>query len=153
MRSLAEIGFEAEADAFRRFIQRSTAGHVEDLQILYGVGGERRIGEQDIPELEGYRGAPVRVGNAAIAQTQTQAKTFWSVRENQSGAQKREGAAWKHDVSVPVSKIADFIEGIRAAIIDKDRKPRWRPETIEAVTPDIVDRHFRSVGKLELTFE
>src|SRR5215469_16277364 len=47
----------------------------------------------------------------------------------------------------------DFIEGIRAAIIDKDRNPRWRPETIEAVTPDIVDRHFRSLGELELTFE
>jgi len=47
----------------------------------------------------------------------------------------------------------DFIEGIRAAIIDKDRQPRWRPETIEAVTPDIVDRHFRSLGELELTFE
>jgi enoyl-CoA hydratase/carnithine racemase len=47
----------------------------------------------------------------------------------------------------------DFIEGIRAAIIDKDRKPRWRPDKIEAVTPDIVDRHFRSVGELELTFE
>jgi enoyl-CoA hydratase len=47
----------------------------------------------------------------------------------------------------------DFIEGIRAAIIDKDRNPRWRPATIEAVTPDIVDRHFQSVGELELTFE
>jgi enoyl-CoA hydratase len=47
----------------------------------------------------------------------------------------------------------DFIEGIRAAIIDKDRNPRWRPETIEVVTPDIVDRHFRSLGELELTFE
>jgi enoyl-CoA hydratase len=47
----------------------------------------------------------------------------------------------------------DFIEGIRAAIIDKDRNPRWRPDKIEAVTPEIVDRHFRSVGKLELTFE
>ena len=47
----------------------------------------------------------------------------------------------------------DFIEGIRAAIIDKDRKPHWRPDTIEAVTRDIVDRHFRSVGDLELRFE
>jgi enoyl-CoA hydratase len=47
----------------------------------------------------------------------------------------------------------DFIEGIRAAIIDKDRNPRWRPEKIEAVTRQIVDRHFRTVGELELTFE
>jgi enoyl-CoA hydratase/carnithine racemase len=46
----------------------------------------------------------------------------------------------------------DFIEGIRAAIIDKDRNPRWRPDKIEAVTPEIVDRHFWSVGELELTF-
>jgi len=47
----------------------------------------------------------------------------------------------------------DFIEGIRAAIVDKDRNPRWRPDEIEAVTPELVDRHFRGVGGLELTFE
>ena len=47
----------------------------------------------------------------------------------------------------------DFIEGIRATIVDKDRKPRWKPDQIEAVAPDLVDRHFRRVGALELTFE
>jgi enoyl-CoA hydratase len=47
----------------------------------------------------------------------------------------------------------DFIEGIRAAIVDKDRNPRWQPDKIEAVTPELVDRHFRGVGGLELTFE
>ncbi|MFY9835631.1 MAG: enoyl-CoA hydratase/isomerase family protein [Xanthobacteraceae bacterium] len=47
----------------------------------------------------------------------------------------------------------DFIEGIRAAIVDKDRNPRWQPDKIEAVTPDLVDRHFRRLGALELTFE
>src|SRR6516165_581581 len=46
----------------------------------------------------------------------------------------------------------DFIEGIRATIVDKDRNPRWLPETIEAVTRAIVDRHFQSVGELELKF-
>jgi GH15 family glucan-1,4-alpha-glucosidase len=72
--SLAEIGFDSEADAFRRFIQRSTAGHVDDLQIMYGLGGERRIAEQEVAELEGFRGArPVRVGNDAMAQTQLDA--------------------------------------------------------------------------------
>jgi enoyl-CoA hydratase len=47
----------------------------------------------------------------------------------------------------------DFIEGIRAAIVDKDRNPRWQPDKIEWVTPDLVDRHFRRVGALELKFE
>jgi enoyl-CoA hydratase len=46
----------------------------------------------------------------------------------------------------------DFIEGIRAQIVDKDRNPRWQPDTLEAVTPEIVDRHFKPVGDLELTF-
>jgi enoyl-CoA hydratase len=47
----------------------------------------------------------------------------------------------------------DFIEGIRAAIVDKDRNPSWLPDKIEAVTPAIVARHFKSIGALELKFE
>lgn len=47
----------------------------------------------------------------------------------------------------------DFIEGIRAAVVDKDRNPVWRPDRLEAVTPELVARHFRSVGALELTFD
>jgi GH15 family glucan-1,4-alpha-glucosidase len=74
VRSLAAAGLEREADGFRRFIQRTSAGHVEDLQIVYGLGGERRIGEQEIDALEGYRGVgPVRAGNGAVGQTQLDA--------------------------------------------------------------------------------
>jgi enoyl-CoA hydratase len=63
--------------------------------------------------------------------------------------------SFAQDYRIALACIAghDFIEGIRAAIIDKDRNPRWRPDKIEAVTREIVDRHFRSVGELELTFE
>jgi enoyl-CoA hydratase len=63
--------------------------------------------------------------------------------------------SFAQDYRIALACIAghDFIEGIRAAIIDKDRNPRWRPEKIEAVTREIVDRHFRTVGELELTFE
>ncbi len=46
----------------------------------------------------------------------------------------------------------DFIEGIRATIVDKDRNPQWAPARLEDVTPDIVERHFKSVGGLELQF-
>jgi len=63
--------------------------------------------------------------------------------------------SFAQDYRIALACIAghDFIEGIRAAIIDKDRNPHWRPNKIEAVTPEIVDRHFQSVGELELTFE
>ena len=50
------------------------------------------------------------IRDAAIAQTEVQAKAFWAVRENQSPAQKPEGATWKHDVSVPVSQVAAFLK-------------------------------------------
>ncbi|MDP8940559.1 MAG: glycoside hydrolase family 15 protein [Actinomycetota bacterium] len=71
VRSLTDIGFDAAADQFRRFIERSAAGSAEKLQLMYGVGGERRLTEETLDYLEGYRGArPVRVGNAAVEQLQ-----------------------------------------------------------------------------------
>jgi GH15 family glucan-1,4-alpha-glucosidase len=71
VRSLAELGYDAEADGFRRFVERSAAGHAGDLQIVYGVGGERRLIETTVDSLEGYRKSrPVRVGNDAHGQDQ-----------------------------------------------------------------------------------
>jgi GH15 family glucan-1,4-alpha-glucosidase len=71
LRSLAELGYTAEADGFRRFVQRSAAGSAQELQIMYGLGGERRLAEQVLDDLEGYGGArPVRIGNAAAHQHQ-----------------------------------------------------------------------------------
>src|SRR5204863_3888027 len=68
--ALAELGCEGEAASFRHFIVRSSAGHAEDLQVLFGIGGERRVGEQEL-ELDGYRGSrPARAGNEAARQVQ-----------------------------------------------------------------------------------
>jgi GH15 family glucan-1,4-alpha-glucosidase len=74
VRSLAKLNYLKEADGFRRFIERSAAGSADQLQVLYGIGGERRLHEYEIDELEGYRGAkPVRIGNAAESQIQLDA--------------------------------------------------------------------------------
>ncbi|HEY2050876.1 MAG TPA: FAD-binding oxidoreductase [Caulobacteraceae bacterium] len=48
--------------------------------------------------------------DATIARSEAQAAAFWGLREGQSAAQKKEGAAWKHDVSVPVSRVPEFLE-------------------------------------------
>jgi GH15 family glucan-1,4-alpha-glucosidase len=60
-----------EAMEWRRWLLRAAAGDPSDLQIMYGVGGERRLTEFELPWLQGYEGsAPVRVGNAASEQLQ-----------------------------------------------------------------------------------
>jgi FAD/FMN-containing dehydrogenase len=56
------------------------------------------------------------VRDAVVAQTEAQAKALWAIRENQSPAQKPEGATWKHDVSVPVSQVAAFLTQATAAM-------------------------------------
>ena len=71
IRSLFELGYVKEADGFRRFIERCAAGSADQLQILFGVDGERRLHEFEIDGLEGYNGnRPVRAGNAAESQVQ-----------------------------------------------------------------------------------
>ena len=61
----------AEASAWRRWLLRAVAGDPADLQIMYGVGGERRLSEFEAPWLDGYEAStPVRIGNAASEQLQ-----------------------------------------------------------------------------------
>jgi len=69
--ALLGLGFVDEAEAWRAWLVRAVAGSPDDLQIMYGVAGERRLVECELPWLPGYAGsAPVRVGNAAAGQVQ-----------------------------------------------------------------------------------
>ena len=73
------------------------------------ASGEPRAAENAMERLLSKALNDGLIRDAAVAQNETQAKAFWSVRENQSAGQKPEGATWKHDVSVPVSRVADFL--------------------------------------------
>jgi enoyl-CoA hydratase len=50
--------------------------------------------------------------------------------------------AMEYRVAAACVAAHDFAEGVRAAIVDKDRQPRWQPATLAGVTPDLVERHF-----------
>jgi GH15 family glucan-1,4-alpha-glucosidase len=64
-------GYVEEAKAWRSWFMRAIAGAPEELRIMYGVRGERRLTEFEIPELPGYEESrPVRIGNAASDQFQ-----------------------------------------------------------------------------------
>ncbi|CAD5989654.1 glycoside hydrolase family 15 protein [Agreia sp. COWG] len=68
---LLSHGFAAGALNWRNWLLRAIAGDPADVQIMYGIGGERQLPEQVIESLPGYRGAqPVRVGNGAALQYQ-----------------------------------------------------------------------------------
>lgn len=56
------------------------------------------------------------ITDAAIAQNDSQRAAFWRLREEHSAALKPEGGGWKHDVSVPISRIADYIDEATAAV-------------------------------------
>ncbi len=69
--ALLHGGFEEEAASWREWLLRAVAGKPNELQIMYGLAGERRLTELELGWLPGYEGsAPVRIGNAASNQVQ-----------------------------------------------------------------------------------
>jgi GH15 family glucan-1,4-alpha-glucosidase len=69
--ALGSAGYYEEARDWRDWLLRAVAGRPEQLQIMYGLGGERRLPEWNVPWLSGFDGArPVRIGNAAATQLQ-----------------------------------------------------------------------------------
>jgi GH15 family glucan-1,4-alpha-glucosidase len=106
--ALLLAGAIEEAKAWREWLLRAVAGQPEQMQILYGVAGERRIGEQELPWLTGYEGStPVRTGNAAV--NQFQLDVYGEVMDalhlaRRSGIQTDE-AAWDFQLA-----LMDFLE-------------------------------------------
>ena len=71
LQALVKTGYTDEALAWREWLLRAIAGSPGRLQILYGVAGERRVPEHELPWLSGYEGSqPVRIGNGAVCQRQ-----------------------------------------------------------------------------------
>ncbi len=71
LHALFDQGHETEADAWAAWLRRAIAGNPDQLQIMYGIDGRRRLTEELLDWLPGYEGsAPVRIGNAASRQFQ-----------------------------------------------------------------------------------
>jgi GH15 family glucan-1,4-alpha-glucosidase len=101
LEALLAAGYTDEALAFRDYLLRVGTGDPSVIQIMYGVSGERRLTEFELPGLPGYEGSkPVRVGNAASEQFQL-------------------------DVYGEVANVM-FIGAMAIGRIDKRIWPRWR---------------------------
>jgi GH15 family glucan-1,4-alpha-glucosidase len=95
--ALLASGYTEEAVAWRDWLLRSVAGDPQDLQIMYGVAGERRLPELTLGWLPGYEGStPVRVGNAAWDQFQLDVygEVLDSLHQARRSGIESDDAAW-----------------------------------------------------------
>lgn len=104
------LGYFDEARAWRDWLTRSVAGNPDQMQIMYGLGGERRLPEYELPWLSGYENSqPVRIGNAAA--TQTQLDVFGEVAD--AMAQAIEGRLPPHPrIEAITEVIVPFLEKV-----------------------------------------
>ena len=104
------LGYFDEAQAWREWLLRSVAGNPEQMQIMYGLAGERDLQEYTLPWLAGYEHSqPVRVGNAASQQTQLD--IYGELADAMSQAIK--GGLPRHPRSAAISRlIMPYVERI-----------------------------------------
>jgi GH15 family glucan-1,4-alpha-glucosidase len=110
--ALMNAGYFEEAQAWRDWLHRSIAGSAEQIQIMYGLSGERRLDEWEVPWLPGYQGAaPVRVGNGAAGQVQLDVygEVMDALHHARSGGLETPPATWalQRGIIEHLSKIWD----------------------------------------------
>nr|WP_221377341.1 glycoside hydrolase family 15 protein [Actinoplanes polyasparticus] len=107
LQSLLYSGFQSEATAWRKWLLRAIAGNPAELQIMYGVAGERRLDEYIAHWLTGYDGNPVRIGNAAAEQFQLDVygEVMDALHQGRRAGLKADDPSWGLQV-----KLMEFVE-------------------------------------------
>ncbi|PNG22898.1 glycoside hydrolase family 15 protein [Streptomyces cahuitamycinicus] len=107
LNALLAAGYQEEAEAWRNWLLRAVAGDPADLQIMYGLAGERRLPEFELPWLCGFLGsAPVRIGNDAV--NQLQLDVYGEVMDSLSLA-RESGLSAQPDVWAVQTALMDFL--------------------------------------------
>jgi FAD/FMN-containing dehydrogenase len=108
------------------FALKNIPGVREPLQEAFSwyvlvetASGEEGAAERAIERLLAGALEDGLIGDAALAQSDSQSKALWRLREDLSAAQKPEGVNWKHDISVPVSRIPEFLARADAALLGR----------------------------------
>lgn len=149
--ALMMAGYQDEAAAWRDWLLRAVAGNPEQLQIMYGVGGERRLHEVELPWLPGYEGsAPVRVGNGAYDQFQLDVfgEVIDALHQARRGGLETDPSAWKLELGM-----MDYLESAWAKPdegIWEVRGPRRHFTHSKMMAWVAVDRAIRGIEQFKL---
>jgi GH15 family glucan-1,4-alpha-glucosidase len=114
LNALFALGYDDEANDYMAWLKRTTAGRASELQIMYGVGGERLLPEVELDWLEGYRGSrPVRIGNGAAQQFQLD--TFGELLDT--------AWLWRRHGGVIDDVFWDFLFRVGGVVLEKWKEP------------------------------
>ncbi len=101
---------------------------------------------QSAPEAEAQKAAATILKNSPTALK----VTLRALRADRAEPRLEPCLDEEYRMALRLAFCPDFAEGIRAAVVDKDRKPKWRPATLEQVTQSDIDHVFESLGEREL---
>jgi GH15 family glucan-1,4-alpha-glucosidase len=151
LQALMNGGYYEEAQTWRDWLLRAVAGDPSQVQIMYGIAGERRLTEWELPWLPGYQGSkPVRIGNAASEQLQLDmyGEVMDALHQGRCGKLAREAAGWALQL-----KLLEHLE----SIWDKPDRGMWEvrgdPQQFtysKVMTWVAVDRAIRSAEQFGL---
>ncbi len=144
-------------DAAAPFPRRFPHYVLMELSDTQSGGGVRALAENVLEAALGEK----NILDAAVAQSETQARDFWKLREFISEAQAHEGSNIKHDVSIPISRIADFISatdqelarahaGVRLVTFGHvgDGNLHYNVSAPEGVAPDVFVKNTAAINRL-----
>jgi GH15 family glucan-1,4-alpha-glucosidase len=150
--ALLIAGYTQEARSWREWLLRAVAGHPQEMQIMYGLAGERQLTEGEIPWLSGYASSrPVRIGNAAHQQFQLD--VYGEVMDTLHVARKHRVPEQSYAWSLQ-KKLMDYLESVWDQPdegIWEVRGPRRHFTHSKVMAWVAVDRAVKAVEKFKLS--
>ena len=157
---IAEADFSAGAaevlgEILARLTHAVPAGSFEANMSVIDACFKADTAEEIVAALQadGSEWASEQVKTIATKSPETVKVALRQVREGAACATFEDNMRMEYRIGWRKVQSADFIEGVRAVIIDKDHAPNWSPSTLEGVTDGDVDRYFAPLGDDELSFE
>jgi enoyl-CoA hydratase len=151
----ADAGGDAVMAAIGRFAVSPELGPVAQQQPLIDRAFRHDTVEDIVAALEQDGSAFAQATLAAMKEKSPRGLkvALKLLRLARNSSSLEECLVREYRAALEVFASADFVEGVRAAIIDKDRQPKWMPPNLEDVTPEIVERYLAPLGDDDLIFK
>ena len=151
---LVGLGASAADDTVRSVLDRHQAGSSFDADKEFSLGPhaeriDRCFGAASVEEIvagleaDGSEWAARQASTILRCSPSSLKVAFRQMREGGKKDSLAECLVMEYRIARQILKDHDFYEGVRALLVDKDNSPKWNPSTLEGVTDEIVEKHFR----------